>query len=84
MMFWAGSVFRRNAASPESCGVFLQITSDDAEDVAIPDTPYGFATLKTAQANGDFAALSSRGRRLLRLHLSADIAEGLAALAAAL
>ena len=65
-------------------GVFLQITSDDAEDVAIPDTPYGFATLKTAQANGDFAALSSRGRRLLRLHLSADIAEGLAALAAAL
>lgn len=65
-------------------GVFLQITSDDAVDVPVPGEAYTFGVLKTAQANGDFVALSKRGRRLLRVHLSADVASDLAIVASAL
>ena len=54
-------------------GVFLQITCDDKEDVEIPGEPFTFSILKEAQALGDFQALSSRKRRLLRLHLPADV-----------
>lgn len=54
-------------------GVFLQITSDDKKDITIPGEGFGFSTLKEAQSLGDFKALSSRRRRLLRVHLPADI-----------
>ena len=47
-------------------GVFLQITADDAEDLAVPGQRYSFGTIKLAQARGDFEVLSARGRRLLR------------------
>jgi glucose-6-phosphate isomerase/transaldolase/glucose-6-phosphate isomerase len=58
-------------------GVFLQITSDHAEDAAIPDQKYSFGVVVDAQAAGDLAVLESRGRRALRVHLGADIAAGL-------
>jgi transaldolase/glucose-6-phosphate isomerase len=61
-------------------GVFLQITCDDAADVAIPDQKFTFGIVKAAQARGDFAVLAERGRRALRVHLGADVAVGLAAL----
>jgi transaldolase/glucose-6-phosphate isomerase len=61
-------------------GVFLQITCDDAVDVAIPDQKFTFGIVKAAQARGDFAVLAERGRRALRVHLGADVAAGLAAL----
>lgn len=61
-------------------GVFLQITSDDAQDVPIPGDKYTFSVLKQAQALGDFVALSNRDRRLLRVHLPADVESGLAKL----
>ena len=61
-------------------GVFFQITSDDVHDVAIPDKRFSFGILKSAQATGDFMALSSRQRRLLRVHLPADVPAGLAQL----
>jgi transaldolase/glucose-6-phosphate isomerase len=64
-------------------GVFLQITCDDAEDVAIPDQKFTFGIVKAAQARGDFAVLAERGRRALRAHLGKDVARGLAALLAA-
>lgn len=67
---------------PDS-GVFLQITSDDAQDLPIPGQPYTFGVLKTAQANGDFVALAKRGRRLVRLHLGADVHAGLRTIAEA-
>ncbi|MGQ9625418.1 MAG: hypothetical protein ACUVV0_00740 [Anaerolineae bacterium] len=51
-------------------GLFIQITSEDAQDVPIPGKPYGFSTLKAAQAMGDFRALQRRGRRVIRLHLA--------------
>lgn len=58
-------------------GVFLQITCDDAEDLQVPNQKYTFATVKAAQARGDFAILAERKRRALRVHLSADVAAGL-------
>jgi transaldolase / glucose-6-phosphate isomerase len=61
-------------------GVFLQITCDDAVDLAVPDQKYTFGTVKAAQARGDFAVLAERGRRALRVHLGKDVAAGLATL----
>lgn len=58
-------------------GVFLQITSDDPKDLPIPGEPFGFHVLKEAQALGDYNALKSRGRRVLRIHLH-DPQKGLA------
>ena len=43
-------------------GLFIQITGDDADDLAIPGAGYGFSTLKAAQALGDLQALRD-GRR---------------------
>jgi len=67
-----------------STGVFLQITSDDAEDLPIPGEPYTFGVLKAAQALGDFLSLSKRNRRALRVHLGADVHAGLKKLQAAI
>lgn len=62
-------------------GVFLQLTAEPAADLSIPGQPYTFATLEAAQALGDLEALTSRGRRALRIHLPRDVAAGLATLA---
>jgi glucose-6-phosphate isomerase len=61
-------------------GVFLQITSAHAADLAIPEQKYSFGIVVDAQAAGDLAVLEARGRRALRVHLGADVAAGLAAL----
>ncbi len=65
-------------------GVFLQITCDDAKDVAVPGQKYTFGVVKAAQARGDFAVLAERGRRALRVHLGSDVAAGLGTLGAAI
>ncbi|MEO8503476.1 MAG: bifunctional transaldolase/phosoglucose isomerase [Acidobacteriota bacterium] len=62
-------------------GVFLQLTCDDAQDLAVPGARYTFGVVKAAQARGDFAVLAERGRRALRLHLGADVKTGLARVA---
>ena len=64
-------------------GVFLQITCDDAADLAVPGQRYSFGVVKAAQARGDFQVLADRRRRALRAHLGADVAAGLASLKAA-
>jgi transaldolase/glucose-6-phosphate isomerase len=61
---------------PDS-GVFLQITSDDARDLAVPGQKASFGIIKAAQARGDFDVLTDRGRRALRVHLKGDLASGL-------
>lgn len=58
-------------------GVFLQITCDDATALPIPGQKYDFGVLKSAQAQGDFAVLAERGRRILRVHLGTDVKAGL-------
>ena len=50
-------------------GVFVQITSDDAEDMPVPGRSYSFGTVKAAQAQGDLAVLYERKRRAMRIHL---------------
>jgi transaldolase / glucose-6-phosphate isomerase len=61
-------------------GVFLQITCDDAVDLPVPGQKYTFGIVKAAQARGDFQVLAERQRRVLRVHLPADVKSGLAAL----
>jgi transaldolase / glucose-6-phosphate isomerase len=58
-------------------GVFLQITSDDAGDLAVPGQKASFGVIKAAQARGDFDVLTERGRRALRVHLKGDLESGL-------
>ncbi len=54
-------------------GLFVQVTSDDGQDVEVPGEKFTFGILKQAQSLGDFLALSKRHRRLLRVHLPADV-----------
>jgi transaldolase/glucose-6-phosphate isomerase len=61
---------------PDS-GVFLQITADDAKDLAVPGQKASFGVIKAAQARGDFDVLTDRGRRALRVHLKGDLEAGL-------
>ena len=63
-------------------GVFLQITCDDAADLAIPGRKYTFGVVKQAQARGDLQVLIERKRRALRVHLSGDVDKGLQELGA--
>jgi len=63
-------------AGPNS-GLLLQLTADDADDPPVPGQPYGFSTLKRAQALGDLQSLRDKGRRVLWVHLGGDIRDGL-------
>jgi transaldolase/glucose-6-phosphate isomerase len=67
---------------PDS-GVFLQITADDGDDLAIPGHRASFGVVRNAQARGDFDVLLERGRRALRININGDIAAGLKVLHAA-
>lgn len=50
-------------------GVYLQITGRPSGDVAIPERPFTFGELISAQAAGDASVLGDQGRPVLRLHL---------------
>ncbi len=58
-------------------GVFLQITSDDENDLRVPGQSYTFGIVKAAQARGDFQVLIDRDRRALRIHLGTNVKKGL-------
>jgi transaldolase/glucose-6-phosphate isomerase len=64
-------------------GVFLQITCDDTMNLAVPGHRYSFGVVKEAEARSDLDVLAARGRRVLRLHVGADVGAGLERLAAA-
>jgi hypothetical protein len=64
-------------------GLFVQITADYDEDLAVPGSPYTFGFVHAAQAQGDLDVLADRGRQVVRLELGADAAGGLARLRAA-
>jgi glucose-6-phosphate isomerase len=55
-------------------GLFVQLTQDFSKDVSIPDeigkkdSSLTFGGLKAAQAQGDWQALTDKGRRIIRLH----------------
>ena len=62
-------------------GVFIQITCDDAVDVPVPGRRCSFGAVKAAQARGDLQVLAARGRRVLRLHVTGNLLDGLNSLA---
>jgi glucose-6-phosphate isomerase len=51
-------------------GVFLQVTGLVEQDLPIPDRPFTYGGLITAQAAGDAQVLAEHGRPVLRLHLA--------------
>ncbi len=71
-------------------GLFIQITSEKSEDLAIPDlagedeSSISFRVLIQAQALGDRQALREEGRKVIRFHLAGDIQGGIQQLADAL
>ena len=67
-------------------GLFIQITTDDREDLPIPDEAgrkeanLTFGLLKAAQVLGDRRALLDAGRQVIRLHVKGDVAKHLMSL----
>ena len=62
-------------------GIFLIITADAIDEIQIPGSPYGFATLQRSQALGDLRSLNDHERRVIRIHLGGDVDGGLKKLA---
>src|SRR5690606_7614906 len=60
-------------------GVYFLITCEcpDNDDLDIPNMPFSFGTLHTAQALGDMQALQEHRRRVVRLHIHGDVTAGL-------
>jgi len=64
-------------------GLFIQVTGEDREDLAIPDRPGNgdssltFGILKEAQASGDRQALLDAGRKVIRFHIRGEVVEGI-------
>ncbi|GAA2068817.1 glucose-6-phosphate isomerase [Aeromicrobium halocynthiae] len=50
-------------------GLFLQLTSEPAQDLAIPGREFTFGEFIGSQAAGDAQVLRDKGRPVLRLHL---------------
>jgi len=61
-------------------GVFFQLNAKDKNDFPVPGEAYSFSTLKEAQALGDFRALKTHGRRVVRIDLGDDLIAGLSQL----
>lgn len=61
-------------------GVFIQILDDPDATMRVPETDFTFGELIAAQAEGDRAALTDRGRRVVAVDLGADTATGLESL----
>ena len=60
-------------------GVFLQIVDTPGPDTAVPEAGFTFGELIEGQAAGDYQALEARGRRVLRVRLHHDPADGVRA-----
>ncbi len=57
-------------------GVFIQVTADVEQDLVVPGEPYSFGVLVAAQALGDMESLSTRHRRVIRIHLGCGVEDG--------
>ena len=56
-------------------GLFLQVVMSHHDEIEIPDSSYTFGKLVNAQAEGDFRALKSMGRQIVRVRLEELIAQ---------
>jgi transaldolase/glucose-6-phosphate isomerase len=50
-------------------GLFIQVITDEKNDLSIPREAMTFGTLIRAQALGDYETLVARNRRVIRIHL---------------
>jgi glucose-6-phosphate isomerase len=50
-------------------GLFFQITTNLRKDLPVPGESFTFGELTDAEASGDFQALKSKGRKVIRLQL---------------
>jgi len=64
-------------------GVYVQVTTTPAQDLAVPGRDFTFGEFIAAQAGGDATVLADHDRPVLRLHLT-DHDAGLAQVRAAL
>jgi hypothetical protein len=62
-------------------GIFLVLTHEAPEAIAVAGTDLSFDGLCRAQALGDFRSLEAHGRRAILVHLGRDVEGGLKALA---
>ncbi len=58
-------------------GLYLQLTMGGRQRLPIPGQRYGFDILATAQAIGDYQALTNLGRRLITVNLGDNVTGGL-------
>ena len=58
-------------------GLFLQLFDEPREDLPTTETNFTFGNLIHAQALGDYKALKTLGRRILRVNLKHNVLEGL-------
>lgn len=58
-------------------GVFLVLSADERDDLAIPGEDLTLGGLAATQARADFTALAQRGRRVLHVHLADNDSETL-------
>jgi glucose-6-phosphate isomerase len=70
------STGQMHKGGPESC-VFLQLTSEDINDIDVPGEKFSFGVLKQAQALGDFESWAAHHRRAIRIDLGRDVEKGL-------
>ena len=65
-------------------GFFIQVVSRNANDLRIPDdvgspeSVFSFGILKMAQATGDFKSLDEKGRGIVKIDISSEVAENIA------
>ncbi len=62
-------------------GLFVQLVSEDGEDVEIPEAGYTFGHLKKAQAIGDLQTLRDHGLPAVQVRLEGDLAAAVRKLA---
>ncbi len=53
----------------ENTGIFVILSAYEDGDIEIPGEDYSLNKIEVSQSRGDLAALSSRGRRAIRLHM---------------
>ena len=53
----------------ENTGLFLILSGNEVNDLAVPGTSYSLGELEVAQSKGDLETLSGKGRRALHLHM---------------
>ncbi len=56
-------------------GIFIILSAQPEQDVAIPKQSYTFGDLISAQALADFKVLSQKGRRVVKIHLKKPVLE---------